>query len=134
MQYEIISNYRNDDRLRGLFNEISKATFGIDFEGWYKNGFWNEKYIPYSVLMDDRIVSNVSVNIIDCTVGGKKCRYIQLGTIMTDENYRNRGLCSLSQCKEQSFQQKSRNNRYKRPSDVLSYTVHERMCLQNQQP
>ena len=29
MQYEIISNYRNDDRLRGLFNEISKATFGL---------------------------------------------------------------------------------------------------------
>ena len=95
MSYNIISDYRNDDGLRALFNALAEKTFGLSFESWYKNGFWNEKYIPYSILLDGRIISNVSVNIINCTVGGKKRRYIQLGTIMTDEDFRNKGFSRI---------------------------------------
>ena len=88
MQYEIISNYHKNDSLRKLFNELSVKTFGLDFENWYQSGYWNDKYIPYSVLADGKIISNVSVNIIACTVCGRERHYIQLGTIMTDEEYR----------------------------------------------
>ena len=92
MEYEIISNYRKNDELRSSFNSLAERTFGLSFEGWYKNGFWNEKYIPYSVLYDGNIIANVSVNIINCTVKGNKRRYIQLGTVMTDERFRKQGL------------------------------------------
>ena len=95
LKYEIISNYSRDDKLRHLFNELSVDTFGLDFENWYQSGYWNEKYIPYSILADEKIISNVSVNIIDCTVNGKQRHYIQLGTIMTDENYRNQGFSRI---------------------------------------
>ena len=95
MQYEIISNYHKNDSLRKLFNELSVKTFGLDFENWYQSGYWNDKYIPYSVLADGKIISNVSVNIIACTVCGRERHYIQLGTIMTDEEYRNRGFSRI---------------------------------------
>ena len=68
MKYEILSNYRKNDELRASFNQLAEKTFGLSFEGWYQSGFWNDKYIPYSVLSDGKIISNVSVNLINCTV------------------------------------------------------------------
>ena len=91
MQYSIISNYQKNDELRHAFNELAEKTFGLSFEGWYQSGFWKDKYIPYSILLDGKLIANVSVNIINCTVNGKERRYIQLGTVMTDEDYRNMG-------------------------------------------
>ena len=87
MNYQIIKNYRTDDVLRESFNRLAKITFGLDFEQWYKNGYWNDKYIPYSVAADGKVISNVSVNLIDCNIMGKNKRYIQLGTVMTDSEY-----------------------------------------------
>ena len=95
MKYEILSSYRKNDELRASFDQLAEKTFGLSFEGWYQSGFWNDKYIPYSVLSDGKIISNVSVNLINCTVNGKERRYIQLGTIMTDEEYRNQGFARL---------------------------------------
>lgn len=92
MQYEILRGYRRDDSLRTSFNRLAQATFGLDFEPWYQNGFWNEKYDPHSVLLDGRIVANVSVNHIDGLLDGQTRHYIQLGTVMTDPAYRRRGL------------------------------------------
>lgn len=42
-------------------------------------------------MEDEKIVANVSVNIIDINDCTKLKHYIQLGTVMTDENYRNKG-------------------------------------------
>ena len=41
---------------------------------------------------EGRVVSNVSVNRIRFDLGGKKKDYIQIGTVMTDEKYRGKGL------------------------------------------
>lgn len=95
MEYKIIKNYRNNDYLRNSFNNLSNITFGLDFECWYQNGYWNDNYIPYSIFLDGKIVSNVSVNIIDCLVGNKIEHYVQLGTVMTEENYRNKGFIRI---------------------------------------
>lgn len=92
MQYTVIHNYRSDDALRASFNRLAKETFGLDFEPWYQNGFWNEKYDPHSIMLDGEIVANVSVNRIDGLLNGEARRYIQLGTVMTRPAYRNRGL------------------------------------------
>ncbi len=92
MSYEIVKNYRHNETLRNSFNYLAKETFcGLDFEPWYQTGFWNEKYIPYSVVKDETVIANVSVNLIDCTLNSAAKHYIQLGTVMTDKNYRNQG-------------------------------------------
>lgn len=92
MDYEIICGYRKNDELRASFNKLAEKTFGLNFEGWYQSGYWNDKYIPYSVVSGGDVIANVSVNIINCNVKGRDRHYIQLGTVMTDEAYRNQGL------------------------------------------
>jgi predicted GNAT family N-acyltransferase len=92
MKYTYITDYKNNDKLRKSFNELTEKTFGINFIDWYSNGFWDEKYILHSLLDDEKVVSNVFVNLIDFDIDGTKKHYIQLGTIMTDEDYRGQGL------------------------------------------
>lgn len=84
--------YRENEILRKSFNNLAENTFGINFENWYKGGYWEDEYIPYSIVKDNKVIANVSVNIIDTIIEGKERRFIQLGTVMTDKNYRNKGL------------------------------------------
>lgn len=79
MDYKIISNYQKDKALRDSFNELSKKIFGLDFENWYQSGFWTDKYIPYSILANNRIASNVSVNLCNFILTGKKYDLFNLG-------------------------------------------------------
>ncbi len=89
---EIICSYRNNKPLRDSFNALAEKTFGLNFENWYQNGYWVEKYNPYSMVEDGTVIANVSVNQCDYVVNGVRKRFIQLGTVMTDEAYRNQGL------------------------------------------
>ena len=95
MNYTIEKNYRDNDALRHSFNELAIETFGLNFERWYKNGYWNEQYNLYSIVMDGTIISNVSVNLMDCQLNGNTRRYIQLGTVMTKMLYRGKGYCRV---------------------------------------
>lgn len=90
--YKFIIGTGKDDNYRMSFNALAEKTFGFSFEQWYKDGYWKDQYIPYSLMDGDVVISNVSVNIIDFEVFGKSKRYIQLGTVMTDVDYRNQGL------------------------------------------
>jgi len=90
--YSYVSDYKDNDILRFGLNELTRKTYGFDFENWYQDGYWGNGYIPHSLLDGETLVSNVSVNIMDFHVLGKNKRYIQLGTVMTDEAYRNKGL------------------------------------------
>lgn len=91
-EYKFVIGNGEDDKFRRSFNALTEKTFGFNFERWYKDGYWKNQYIPHSLLDGDEVISNVSVNIMDFEVLGKKKRYIQLGTVMTDEAYRNQGL------------------------------------------
>nr|WP_307897013.1 GNAT family N-acetyltransferase [Clostridium botulinum] len=92
-KYSCACNYRDDSILRNSFNTLTEKTYGFNFKQWYEDGYWGDKYIPYSLLDGDNVVSNVSVNIIDFLILGEEKRYVQIGTVMTDEEYRGQGLC-----------------------------------------
>lgn len=94
-EIKVIKNYRDNAELRNSFNELAKKTFWLDFEDWYQNGYWTYRYNPYSIVMDGKVVANVSVNRTDFEWNGSILHFIQLGTVMTDENYRNQGLIRL---------------------------------------
>lgn len=89
---EIVKNYRDNAVLRQSFDGLAGRTFGLTFEDWYRNGYWSDKYIPYSVAEEGRVIANVSVNRMDMRLDGEIRHLLQLGTVMTDEAYRNRGL------------------------------------------
>lgn len=88
----IIKDYYDNKILRDSFNALAEKTFGLNFEDWYQNGYWSENYRPYSIAVNDKIIANVSVNKTDFLHNGKILHLIQLGTVMTDEEYRNQGL------------------------------------------
>lgn len=88
MNYKFTSTVRDDVVLRKSFNELTQQTFGFDFEGWYQSGHWGDMYIPHVLLDGEKVVSNVSVNIMKFAVSGTTKHYIQLGTVMTDSEYR----------------------------------------------
>lgn len=90
--YKIMKSYHCDKALRDSFNRLAEKTFGLNFEGWYQNGFWGDNYEPYSVVADGEVVANVSVNRTDLVVDGARRRIYQLGTVMTEESRRRRGL------------------------------------------
>ena len=90
--YEIIKGCQGNDGLRNSFNTLATEIFRLNFEDWYQNGFWGENYIPYSIVIDEKIVANVSVNITNMRFEGNEKRLIQLGTVMTAKEYRNKGL------------------------------------------
>lgn len=90
--YEIVKHYRHNKALRDSFNALAEATFGLNFESWYQNGFWGDDYDPYSIVIDGKVVANVSLNRVDMIICGQRKRIYQLGTVMTAPEYRNRGL------------------------------------------
>lgn len=91
-EYEFVCDYRNNQRIRESFNELTEKTYGFNFRKWFDNGYWGNKYIPYSLLDGDKVIANVSVNIMDFKVLGEEKKLIQLGTVMTEESYRGKGL------------------------------------------
>lgn len=92
MDYKLIKTVRDNSNIRKSFNSLAIKTFDLSFENWYKKGYWTDRYIPYVLLDGEKVISNVSVNIIDIIWQAQPKRYIQLGTIMTDTKYQLKGL------------------------------------------
>ncbi len=90
--YQFINAFQDNESIRKSFNSLAQTIFGLDFEDWYQNGYWKNKYIPYSFLDGDRVIANVSVSPMKFIHNGTAHNYIQLGTVMTNESYRNQGL------------------------------------------
>lgn len=91
-KYDLVSAYRDNEELRASLEALAERTFGIRFEEWYRLGFWQDAYQPYSISENGKVISNISVNQMPFYLNGKKKLYIQLGTVMTDNDYRGQGL------------------------------------------
>ncbi|MDP4183044.1 MAG: GNAT family N-acetyltransferase [Bacillota bacterium] len=91
-ELRMISDYKENDVYRLSFNELAKSVFGIEFEKYYRAGFWSDRYICFSYLDGEKVVSNVAVNKIDLVINGYVKKAIQIGTVMTDPEYRGKGL------------------------------------------
>lgn len=92
---EIVNGYRDNKKLRDSFNELAGKVFGLNFENWYQNGFWKSNYNPHSIIVDGKVVANVSVNECNINYNDKILKLIQLGTVMTAPDYRGKGYSRL---------------------------------------
>ena len=95
-QLKIVENCR-DDKYRRIeyFNFISKVFPRSNFTEWYAKGFWTDKYIPFSIINDGKIISNVSAALMTLIVNGKYFIGVQLGAVGTLPEYRNQGLSRM---------------------------------------
>jgi len=91
---QLISNYMTDNTSRQMLNELTRKTFGFDFDGWVNGGYFEGDYIPYSFVENGKMLSNVSANRMHFTQKGVEKHYIQIGTVMTDESHRKQGLAA----------------------------------------
>ena len=89
----ITEDYRDNNNLREKFYRFTQALFpGVNFFDWYNQGYWSDKYVPVSVILDDKVVSNVSISKMKICIDGDYLDGIQIGTVGTLPEYRNRGL------------------------------------------
>lgn len=92
MEYRLSKKVMADKGMRSTFNELAVKTFHLSFENWYQEGYCSESYLPYTLFHGDKAIANVSVNRMEVLWKGQVRRYIQLGTVMTDTEYRNQGI------------------------------------------
>ncbi|HAC4840708.1 TPA_asm: GNAT family N-acetyltransferase [Listeria monocytogenes] len=92
MNYEKISDYKDNKMYRDSFNKLAESTFDINFEEWFRSGFWNDKYVCYSYIDNNEVISNVSINKMNLIYQGENYSALQIGTVMTHPNYRGQGL------------------------------------------
>ncbi|WP_212004795.1 GNAT family N-acetyltransferase [Chitinophaga sp. HK235] len=92
-EYTYSSNVRNNDHIRLSFDQLSSTVFDLSFENWYRNGYWDNDYVPHVLINEDnQVVANVSVNIMHILYHGRPKTCLQLGTVMTHADYRHQGL------------------------------------------
>ncbi len=90
----LIQDYKSNDPLRKSFDKLANLVFGISLEEWFTKGFWNDSYKCHSLVEDGVVISNVSTTHMNLVLNGQKRRAIQLGTVMTHPDFRNKGLAA----------------------------------------
>ncbi|MCT3662744.1 GNAT family N-acetyltransferase [Elizabethkingia anophelis] len=90
--YTLAIGYHEDEILRKEFNRLTQEVWKFDFENYYQLGLWDDNCIIYSLFDKKRIVSHVTVSLFYTEIRGEKKKILQFGTVMTDPEYRNRGL------------------------------------------
>ncbi|AQW91660.1 MULTISPECIES: GNAT family N-acetyltransferase [Elizabethkingia] len=90
--YTLAIGYHDDEVLRNEFNRLTQEVWKFDFENYYQLGLWDDSCIIYSLFDKKRIVSHITVTLFDSEVREEKKKILQFGTVMTDPEYRNRGL------------------------------------------
>ncbi|MCM2677459.1 GNAT family N-acetyltransferase [Alkalicoccobacillus plakortidis] len=92
----LVTGYRKDEKLRNSFNHLAQTTFQIDFSKWFNKGYWNDKYVPYSFANNDGdIIANASIFKMNIVIDNVSHNAIQIGTVMTDARYSNKGLAKI---------------------------------------
>jgi len=86
------SHYKDTPSLRHAFNDLSQEIFGLDFEPFYTSGWWDDSFVCYTFFDRGKAVSNVSVAKMRFLIRGRELDALQLGTVMTHPDYRERGL------------------------------------------
>jgi hypothetical protein len=84
-----MSQYR---LVKGIKDQLAEDTFEINFIEWYESGYWGENYIPYSLVDGKKVIANASVTKSKMIINEQSYETIQIGTVMTAENYRSKGL------------------------------------------
>lgn len=89
----LADNVRDDDDLRREYYSLTRRVMGFDFDSWYQAGFWEDRHLPHVLVADDgRIVANITVHVMHYRLNGLDRKYLQLSSIITDAEYRHKGM------------------------------------------
>lgn len=90
--YTLCVAYQNQPQLREQLNAMTRTFWGFDFENYYQSGYWDNSCQLYSLFKEDKILANTTVSLFTSSWDKTPKTLLQIGTVMTDEAWRNRGL------------------------------------------
>ena len=90
--YNYIDNVMEEEFSRKSYFQLAEKIYNLKYEKWYQSGFMDNRYKPYIIIYEDTAVSSVAVCINDIIRNGQRKRYVQISTVMTLPEYRNKGL------------------------------------------
>lgn len=92
-EYSLIEDCGKSEKLKNSYFEFIAQIFpSISFNKWNDLGYWTHKYIPHAFMIQDKIISNVSVAKMELVINGQIKKCIQIGAVGTLPEYRNNGL------------------------------------------
>jgi GNAT superfamily N-acetyltransferase len=84
--------YWDDPRARAAYQAFLVDIHGLDLGRWEQRGFWDDRYVPYSLFDGERIVASVCLYDMDMVVAGRRCRLGQFSGVGTRPELRRQGL------------------------------------------
>jgi GNAT superfamily N-acetyltransferase len=90
--YSFADEVLSHNNARESYFLLANAVFGLAFDKWHNSGYWDDRFIPYVLLDKGIAVSSVAFCVNDLTWCDSKKRYVQISTVMTLPEYRNKGL------------------------------------------
>lgn len=85
---------QHEPALRASFNALARTVFELDFESWYQGGYWNEAYVCRAWVEDGHVRATVGASAMVLRIDGTPISALQIGTVMTHPDHRDRGLSS----------------------------------------
>jgi len=92
---EITINNHNNPEYEALFDDLIQEVFGFSFELWLEQKLWDERYESYSIIHNDRMLSNLCIYKADMISQGQKYQAIQFGAVCTRKSEQGKGLSRL---------------------------------------
>ena len=86
----LAESYRENEELRSKFYEFIKQVFpSADFREWQAKGYWTDNFIPFSLLDDNKIISNLCASKMTLLINGEQVD--ALSVIVHRDNADSRG-------------------------------------------
>lgn len=93
--YQYLKNYQNDEELMESYFSLTQKVFSFDLKNWRSAGYWKDKYIAHSIILDNKVVANISVSIMQVQINGKEIPAVQLGSVCVLPEHRGKGLSKV---------------------------------------
>ena len=91
-EYQFLKDFLHEKNIRLGYFQLAKQIFRLDFDKWYQSKYWDNRFIPYIIMEADKVVSSVAVCINDISLYSQRKRHVQISTVMTLPEFRNKGL------------------------------------------
>lgn len=95
MDYQYIKNFQHDDVLMQSYFDFTQQVFGFDLALWRDAGYWDSKYIPHSLIYNNRVIANISAALMQMQIQGKEVSAVQFGSVGVLPEYRGQGLARI---------------------------------------
>ncbi|MCX7748094.1 MAG: GNAT family N-acetyltransferase [Clostridia bacterium] len=95
MDYQYLKAYQYDNDLMKSYFDLTQRVFNFDLKEWRNAGYWDNNYIPHSLVYHDRIIANVSAAMLQLQIHGNNIKAIQLGSVGVLPEYRGMGLSRI---------------------------------------